>query len=138
MRKNRKMPRKMSVVTTRFMHMGAVLLTLFVMVILNLLASSSCRQLERNYGKKEDLLKKLDDDYQRELAHWEVMKTSEGLEAALRKHGLSMHYPNASQIVRMRADGVPYSGQLSLAKAAQRAKGLATANYTTRRTRRRN
>ncbi len=137
MRKNRKMPRKMSVVTVHFMHMGAVLMMLFVMVIVNLLASSSCNQLERSYGRKESQLKRLDDDLQRELAHWEAMKTSEGLETALRKHGLSMHYPNASQIVRMRADGRPYPGQLSLAKVAQRAKGVATAGYAARRVKRR-
>ncbi len=137
MRKNRKMSRRLSVVTVHFMHMGAVLLMLFVMVIMNLIASSSCRQQERIRVAKEETLKKLEDELHRETMRWEEMKTSERLEAALVKHGLSMHYPNASQIVRMRADGRPYPGQLSLAKAAQREKGVATANYPRRGKRRR-
>ncbi len=138
MKRNKKVSRKMSVVTTRFTHTIIVLLMAFAMVILNLMASSKCRQLERNCGKKEEVLKKLDDDLQRETAHWEMMKTSEGLEAALRKHGLAMHYPNASQIIRMRANGTPMPGQLSLAKVAQRNKDLRTASYTpSRRTKRR-
>ncbi len=129
MRKNRKMTRKHSVVTAHFVHTVAILMMSFVMVLLNFVASSRCRQMEKDCGRKEALLKKLDDDLQRETAHWEVMKTSEGLEAALRKHGLSMHYPNASQNVHMRKDGTPVPGQLSLAKVAQRACGVATANY---------
>ncbi len=128
MKKNRKMSRKMSVVTVHFMHMGAVLLMLFVMVIVNLLASSSCKQLEKSFRDKELALKKLEDEKQRESAKWAEMTTSEKLEEALLKHGLSMHPPKAAQIVWMREDGTPRPAQLSLAKAEQRARAAATAS----------
>jgi len=129
MKKNRKMSRKMSVVTVHFMHMGAVLLMLFVMVIVNLLASSSCKQLENACRVKEAELKKLEDEHERESAKWAGMTTNENLEKALLAHGLSMHPPRASQIVRMRRDGTPHPAQLSLAKAEQRARAASTASY---------
>ncbi len=130
MKKNKKVSRKMSVVATHVVYFAGVGVMLFVMVILNWIASSNCRQLERDCIKKEEKLKTLDDSLQRETARWEEMKTAERLEVALRNHGLSMHYPNASQTIRMRDDGEPVPGQLSLAKAEQREKGLATANYS--------
>lgn len=123
MKKNRRMSRKLSVVTVHFMHLGAVLLTLFLMVIFNMVASSRCTQLERTLGQKRKVLERLDEEFERESARWEEMKTSERLEAALVKHGLSMHYPKASQIVRMRTNGTPYPGQLSISKLDIRARG---------------
>ena len=48
------------------------------------------------------------------------MKTPERIEAALLRHGLSMKIPRADQNVQMKADGTPYPGQLSLARARQR------------------
>jgi hypothetical protein len=122
------MSRKMSVVTVHFMHMGAVLLMLFVMVIVNLLASSSCKQLENVCRAREAELKKLEDEHERESARWAEMTTSENLEKALLANGLSMHPPKAAQIVRMRRDGTPHPAQLSLAKAEQRARAASTAS----------
>ncbi len=137
MRKNRKMPRKMSVVTESFMHVGAVLFTLFIMVIVNIVASTKCVELERDYVRKEEALKKLDDEFLRETARWEEMKTNERINAALKKHGLAMDYPTASQTIRMGRDGLPRRGQVSVAKLEQRKAGVATASYSRRTNRRR-
>lgn len=120
MRKNRKIPKKMSVMASNTMHFGAVIVVLFVMVIINLLASSSCQQQLKTIGEKERMLAKLEEERVRESARWEEMKTPEKLESALLRHGLAMRYPRPEQVVRMKADGKPYPGQLSVAKAYQR------------------
>lgn len=126
MRKNRKMTKRMSVLTANMLHFGAIVMMLFVMVILNLLASSSCSQLMKSIGEKDRKLVKLEEERQRESARWEQMKTPEKLETALLKHGLSMKYPRPNQVVKMKADGTPYVGQISVYQAKQR---QATASY---------
>lgn len=128
MRRNRKRSKKMSVMAANTLHFVAVILMLFVMVIINLLASSSCQQLMKNIGEKERALGKLEEERVRESARWEEMKTPEKLESALLRHGLAMKYPKPDQVVRMKANGKPYPGQLSVAKARQR-NGLAAAAY---------
>lgn len=110
----------MSIVAQNAAHVAAIMLMLFVMVIVNLLANSSCSQLMKSIGEKERLLAKLEDERSRESARWEEMKTPEKLERALTRHGLAMRYAKPSQIVRLRADGTPFPGQLSVAKAMQR------------------
>ena len=52
MKKNRKRSKKMSVMASRSMHVGGVLVMFFVMVIVNLLASSSCTQLMKSIGER--------------------------------------------------------------------------------------
>jgi len=120
MRKNRKIPKKMSVVATNTMRFGAIVVFFFVMVILNLLASSSCKHLLKTRGELERELVKLEDSWMRESTRWEEMKTPERIEAALLRHGLLMHHPKPEQTVQMRTDGTPYPGQLSIARARQR------------------
>ena len=92
MRRNRKMPKKMSVMAGRSVQIGAVMVMAFAMVILNMLASSSCKQLSKTISEKERQLAKLENDQKREQERWDEMKTSERLEAALLKHGLAMRY----------------------------------------------
>ena len=120
MRKNRKIPKKMSVVATNTMRFGAIIVFFFVMVILNLLSSSSCTQLLKVKGELEREIMKLDDARMRESTRWEKMKTPEKVEEALLRHGLAMKLPRADQTVRLKADGTPRPGQLSLAKAKMR------------------
>lgn len=110
----------MSVVASNTMHFGAIIVILSVMVILNLLASSSCTQLMKTIGEKERELVKLEDSKMRESTRWEEMKTPERVEEALRAHGLAMATPRAYQVVRMRADGTPFPGQLSVLRSRQR------------------
>ena len=120
MRRNRKIPKKMSVVATNTMRFGAIIVFFFVMVILNLLSSSSCTQLLKAKGELEREIVRLDDARMRESTRWEEMKTPEKVEEALLRHGLAMKLPRADQTVRLMANGSPRPGQLSLAKAKMR------------------
>ena len=120
MRRNRKIPKKMSVVATNTMRFGAIIVFFFVMVILNLLSSSSCTQLLKVKGELEREIAKLDDARMRESTRWEEMKTPEKVELALLKHGLAMKLPRADQTVRLRPNGQPLVGQLSVSKAKMR------------------
>ena len=131
MKRNRKVSRKMSVVATNTMRFGAIIVFFFVMVILNLLSASSCTQLLKTKGQLELELAKLEDSRMRESTRWEEMKTPERIESALIRHGLSMRPPRPEQTVRMRSDGTPYAGQLSLAKARQRAARTSVASLPT-------
>lgn len=135
MRKNRKVSKKMSVIAVQSMHIGAVMFSLFIMVILNLLAASNCSHLMKSIGEKEKELNKLEDARLREVSRWEEMKTPRRLEAALRDNGMSMHYHKSSQVVRMTAAGEPASGQISVARAAMRSRTGATASVARNRPR---
>ena len=119
MRKNRRIPKKMSVVAANSMRFGAIIVFFFVMVILNLLSSSSCTMLLKEKGAKERELAKLEEARTQEATRWEELKTPEKIEVALLRHGLSMKLPRPDQCVRMRADGTPYPNQLSLKRARQ-------------------
>ena len=135
MRKNRKVSKKMSVIAVQSMHIGAVMFSLFIMVILNLLAASNCSHLMKSIGEKEKELNKLEDARLREVSRWEEMKTPRRLEAALRDNGMSMHSHKSSQGVRMTSAGEPVPGQISVARAAMRSRTGATASVTRNRPR---
>ena len=120
MRKNRRVTKKMSVVATNSMRFGAIIVFFVIMVILNILSSNSCTQLLKQKGEMEREIAKLDDARMRESTRWEEMKTTDNIEAALLRHGLSMHMPRPDQTVRLLPDGTPRPGQLSLAKAKMR------------------
>jgi hypothetical protein len=131
MKKNRKIPKKMSVAASNTMHFAALIVVLCLMVILNLLASSSCTQLMKTIGEKERMLVKLEDAKMREATRWEELKTPERVAEALRAHGLAMETPRSYQVVRMRGDGTPFPGQPSVARARQR-NGSQTVQYRRR------
>ena len=130
MAKNRRIPKRRSVVVSNTMRVGAVLGMLFVMVILNLLASSSCQQIMKAIGEDERELARLEDARQREATRWEEMKTPERIGKALVVNGLSMNPPRADQIVHMKSNGEPYPGQVSVAKARQRNMNVASVSST--------
>ena len=129
MRKNRKVSKRMSVIAANTMRFGAIIVFFFVMVILNLLSSSSCTQLLNEKGEKERELAKLEESHRRESTRWEEMKTPEEVEAALFRHGLRMSTPRADQCIRLNARGVPYPNQLALTRLRQRAGTAATVRY---------
>ena len=129
MRKNRKVSKRMSVIAANTMRFGAIIVFFFVMVILNLLSSSSCTQLLNEKGQKERELAKLEESHLRESTRWEEMKTPEKVEAALFRHGLKMSTPRADQCIRLNARGVPYPNQLALTRLRQRAGTAATVRY---------
>lgn len=129
MAKNRKVSRKQSVVVQGATMLCGVILMLFAMVVVNLLADSSCSQLRKSIGAKEKQLQRLADDCRRESARWDEMTTPDRLEVALQRHGLSMHLAKPTQNVRMTAAGKPVPGQLSVARMAQRSRTASTASF---------
>ena len=116
------------VVATTTMRFGAVLVFFFVMVLFNLLSSTSCTQLMKTKGELERELARLEDSRMREATRWEEMKTTESIESALLRHGLSMRTPSPAQTVRLMANGVPRPGQLSLTRSKMRT-GVPAASY---------
>ena len=120
MKRNRKIPKKMSVLAANTMNFGAVLVVAVAMIILHQLASTSCTQLIKSIGEKERELARLEDARTRESLRWEEMKTPEKIETALLRHGLKMGIPRPDQFVRLREDGTPYPGQLAVIRAKQR------------------
>ena len=125
MKKNRKVPKKMSVVTRGSAHLALVVVVLFIMVIINLLSSSSCQQLMKTIGESERQIARLDDEISRESTRWELTRTPERIERALAGLGLKMKPARADQNVQMRSDGTPYPGQLSVARLRQRSGDVA-------------
>ncbi len=131
MRKNRKIPKKMTIVAANSLSLGSIIICFLVMVIMNHLSASSCNRLVKAKGDMERELVKLSEDCQREQTHWNSMKTYDKLDDALYRHGLSMKPPRADQNIRMRKDGRPYPGQLGLHIAKQNQFGGAqSARYT--------
>ena len=122
----------LSVMAKNTMRFATIIVFLFMMVILNMLSASSCTQLLKQKGDLEREIVRLDDSILRESTRWEEMKTPDRIEVALLRHGLSMKLPRPDQTIRMRADGTPRLGQLSLARAAARAK-MPTASIRRRR-----
>lgn len=132
MRKNRKRSKKMSVSASRSMHFAAVIMMLFVMVIVNMLASSRCDQMLKAIGEKENLLARLEKDRERESGRWDQLNTCDNLDRILPRLGMSMKYPRAEQIVRMDGTGRVVPGQMSVARAERR-RTERTASVTRRR-----
>lgn len=126
MKRNRKIPKKMSVLATNTMNFGVIVVVAVAMIILHQLASSSCTQLLKLIGEKERELVRLEEARTREALHWEEMKTPEKIERALLRHGLKMGIPRPDQFVHMKADGTPYPGQLSVKRARHRQTAMNT------------
>ena len=121
----------MSVMATNTMRFGAIILVSVVMVLMNILSSSSCTQLQNRKGELEREIVKLENARIRESSRWEEMKTPDRVERELLRHGMSMKLPRPDQAVRLRADGTPQLGQLSVVRAAVR-RGLSTASVGTK------
>ncbi len=129
MSRNRKVSKKMSVVARRAGSVGALMVLTLAGAMMYICASSSCKELQKRIGEKEKTLERLEGERERECARWEELKTPEKLEQALARHGLAMRYAKPSQIVRLRADGRPVPGQLSVARESQRSRAALTASY---------
>ena len=130
MRKNRKMSKKMSVTVGRTVQIGAVMVMAFAVVIVYMLANSSCKHLEKRIEEKKILIKALEDEKERESGYLAAMTTPSKLDEALLKHGLSMHSPKpGTQVVRLNSKGQLYPAQLSVAKAKERNRTSDVAQY---------
>ena len=120
MKKNRRRSERMSVAAFHSAHIGAVILTLVVMAVVNILAKASCTELMTDIGRNEKKLERLEDERQRESSAWTRMSSPSQLEAMLARHGLAMRLPKPQQNIRMNADGTPKPAQLALAKVQSR------------------
>ena len=120
MRRNVKIPKRMSVVAGITLHFGAIIAVAFLVGILHVLSSTSCSQLEKSIGEKKRVLDGLENDRLRVLSEWEGMKTPDSINSALVRHGLKMRNPEFGQIVRLNADGKPQMGQLSVRRIKKR------------------
>ena len=130
MRKNRKMSKKMSVTVGRTVQIGAVMVMAFAVVIVYMLANSSCKHLEKRIEEKKNIIKALEDEKERESGCWAAMTTPSKLDEALLKHGLSMHTAKpGTQVVRLNSKGQLYPAQLSVAKARERNRASDVAQY---------
>lgn len=127
-RKNRRVNKKMSVNVAIGTHFGAIIAVLFVMVIVNVLASSNCQQIMKRIGEQERELARLEDARNREATRWEQMKTPYKVEKALLAHGLSMKPPRVDQNVHIDTNGRLYPGQLSVARAKERSTNTGVAS----------
>jgi len=127
MKKNRRRPQKMSVMAVRSTCLVVFIVSFLAAGVLQLCASTTCKQLEKEIGAKENELVRLENSRKRASSAWEQMKSPASLDAALLKHGLAMRTAKPEQVVRMKGDVTPYPGQLSLAWARQRFSGVNTA-----------
>jgi len=123
MKKNRKVSKRQSAFASHVTRCGVVLIAIGMMVILNILSSTSCTMLMKKQGELERQLEKLTDVRTQEATRWEMMKSPEKVEMALLKSGLKMQLPHPVQNVRIGKTGVPYPGQISVARAKQRMGG---------------
>lgn len=129
MRKNKIVSKRMSRVSVHTMHIGAVMITFFAMVVLNLMASSSCSHLSKTIADKENVLKQKRAELNRNVIRWEAAKSSSNLERALVKRGMAMYYPKPSQIVRMDENGRILPSQTSVAVLRRKMQDRATASF---------
>ena len=128
MRQNRKVSRRRSVIGMHVMHIGAVVVTLGVMVVLNTLAESSCGQLMTSIGQKDRTLTARQAEFERVSARWEATKSTDNLNRALGRRGLGMNDAKAHQIIHVEKNGTLRPGQQAVALARQRFNRLATAS----------
>lgn len=135
MRKNKKISKRMSRLTVNMMHLGAIMLTFFVMVVLNLMASSSCSQLTKIIADKEKQLADSKVELSKNIVRWDSVKSSVNLERALVVRGMSMNYPKSNQIVRMDERGrvIPSQNSVAVLRRKKQEQERSTASFETRR-----
>jgi hypothetical protein len=135
MRKNKKISKRMSRLTVNMMHLGAIMLTFFVMVVLNLMASSSCSQLTKIIADKEKQLADSKVELSKNIVRWDSVKSSVNLERALVVRGMSMNYPKSNQIVRMDERGrvIPSQNSVAVLRRKKQEQERSTASFEPRR-----
>lgn len=83
---------------------------------------AKCDKIRAKIAHAEKRLAQQDSEYEREATRLEEMVTPEKLAEKLIRFGLEMNYARADQVVRMTAHGHPAPGQISVARALQRAR----------------
>ena len=100
-RRNRKMSQKMSVTIGRTVQIGAVMVMAFAVVLLNMLANSSCKHLEKRLEEKKLVIKALEDEKERVLLARDCVNDQLTVRA-LEKKVARLHAP-----VETKEKGVP-------------------------------
>lgn len=118
--RNRRIP-KHAIVTLSTTGMAVLVVTGFFILMSYLWLETRCSTIMRDIGRAEKRLAALEAEREREQARWNEMKVPQRLEEKLIRFGLEMKYPTANQVVRMTANGRPREGQLSVARARNRA-----------------
>ena len=131
MKGNYKRSKRYSRMLSHTFRLGAVIAVVFVAVILNVLASSSCNQLVKNLEAKDARLRQCEVDLDRAAAKWDAMRSSENLDQAVCKRGLALYTTDPKQLIRINANGRALPGQLSVALARERYSNAATAGVAT-------
>lgn len=127
MRQNKRVSRRRSVISMHAQHLGMIVVALVAMVIINMLAESSCGQLMKSIGAKDRILVARQAELDRVGARWEATKSTDRLMQALGSRGLVMTYAKANQIIHMDKGGRVKPGQRSVALARERFDRASTA-----------
>lgn len=130
MRRNRKV-KKNAALKSGTMGIASLIVSALIMTMIYYVLDSRCTLIARDIGKVERRFTQLEAECVREAARWDELKVTERLTEKLNRFGLEMRYPRQDQIVRMTADGRPAVGQISVARAASRAKAAEMAYNST-------
>ncbi len=122
MRRNKR-TKRCSEVTLKTMHIAAIVLSLFIMLMAYWVLDSRCGAIGQEIGAAEKALAKLDGELERETMKWNEMKTPERLELALKKHGLNMNNPAPDQVIKIVPNGRVAPRQMSVVRAQRRNAG---------------
>ena len=122
MRRNKR-TKRCSEFTLNTMHIAAIVLSLFIMLMAYWVLDSRCGAIGQEIGAAEKALAKLDGELERETMKWNEMKTPERLELALKKHGLNMNNPAPDQVIKMKPNGRVAPRQMSVVRAQRRNAG---------------
>jgi hypothetical protein len=122
MRRNKR-TKRCSEFTLNTMHIAAIVLSLFIMLMAYWVLDSRCGAIGQEIGAAEKALAKLDGELERETMKWNEMKTPERLELALKKHGLNMNNPAPDQVIKMMPNGRVAPRQMSVVRAQRRNAG---------------
>ena len=122
MRRNKR-TKRCSEFTLNTMHIAAIVLSLFIMLMAYWVLDSRCGAIGQEIGAAEKALAKLDGELERETMKWNELKTPERLELALKKHGLNMNNPAPDQVIKMMPNGRVAPRQMSVVRAQRRNAG---------------
>ena len=128
-RKNRKVSANTAAAGEHAAWIGGLLLLAGIMAIVNVLANTTCNQLQASIGEKERQLAKLEDAYQRENAQLSSLRLPESLNSTLSKHGMAMDVAQPHQVIKMSRSGKPYPVSMAALARARGETGSGTAAY---------
>lgn len=115
MKQNRKVSRRRSVIGMHVMHFGAIMLMFVVMVIVHLLASSSCGQLMKSIGEQERLIKARQNELDSANAMWRQATSTDNIARILHRRGLEMGDPQSDYVIHFDRTGKPNENERSVA-----------------------